>query len=102
MEMSKQENLAPGQEKTLLSMSLKNSSETVFVPTSPGQQMWLPPMVILLQLGSDFWGQTRDHLDVGDLFVAVNEDIFIIDEMKSVGGLDSLVGVVGSFTNYLK
>ena len=52
-------------------------------------------------VGIRFWGADKtDNLGVGYFFAAVNEDIFIIDEMKSVSALDCLSRTVRSFTNY--
>ena len=52
--MSKVQNLALVQESMLLFMILTSSSGAVLVPTSPGQQIWLPPIVIRVQFGTDF------------------------------------------------
>ena len=56
--MSKHTNLALCRYITLLIMSLTTSSDPIGVTTSPGYTMLLPAIVIIVQLGSDFWGQT--------------------------------------------
>jgi hypothetical protein len=48
----------PGQDGTLLRRSLTSSRDAVLVPTLPGKQMQLPPIVMWLQSGSSFSGRT--------------------------------------------
>ena len=50
--------LGAGRERTLFKTSLESSSDAVGVPTSPGNVMRFPSMVMRVRLGSLFSGRT--------------------------------------------
>ena len=56
--MSKHTYFSPVRDSILLIMSLKSSSDSVLVRTSPGYQILVPQIVIFVQFGSFFLGIT--------------------------------------------
>ena len=84
--MTKQENLVPCRERTLLIISLTSLRDPIGVPTFPGQKIRLPPIVVRLKLGSSFCGKCfANHRCVGYLFSKFGGDSVIVNGMEGVG-----------------
>ena len=62
--MSKHKYLAPDLDNILLIIGLNSSSEAVFVPTSTGEQTFLPQILIHVIFGSFFPGLTSQTTEV--------------------------------------
>ena len=62
--MSKHTYLSPDIDNILLIISLKSSIDAVFVPTYPGQQTFVPHIVILVRFGSLLPGRTSQITEV--------------------------------------
>ena len=75
--MPKHTNLALHRDITLLIMSLTSSSDPVGVPTLPGYLILLPEIVILVWLGSDFWGRTSQTKFLKDLYFLLSIGMFL-------------------------
>ena len=74
--MSKHANLALRCDSTLLIMSLTSSSDPVGVPISPGYVMLLTEIVILVRLGSDYWGRNSQTTFLKDIYFLRSSIIF--------------------------
>ena len=94
--------MALGRKRTLSKTSLVSSREAVGVPTSPGNQMGLPLMVMCVRLGSFFFGaEFSNHFGVSDLFAAVGRDVFEVDEEEGVHSFVKFAQAVGRGANAL-
>ena len=74
--MLKHANLAFRRDSALLIMSLTSSSDPVGVTTSPGYAMLLQAIVILVRLGSDFWGWTSQTTLLKDIYFLRSTGMF--------------------------
>ena len=82
--MVKQINLVPRQERTLLIVSLTSLRYPVGVPTSPMQQIRLPPIVMCVKLGLLFVGKRFTPQNWRLFILEVGRNVIIVDEMEDV------------------
>ena len=82
--------------------SFKISNGPVGVPTSSRYKMWLPPIVVRVQLGSSFYGWTLQTTLVYVVqFSSVNRDVLIANHKKCVSFCNTLACNSSVSTNAL-
>jgi hypothetical protein len=77
-------NRAPGQESTLLRRSLTSSRDSVLVPTLPGKQIQLPPIVMRVRSGSFFSGCTSHTTMVWQISSRLWHGCRVVDKEEGV------------------